>query len=73
MVKRGMTKGDVAMYLTMDVTRIYTAILGVWRAGGIMHSSYPEDTAGKQNFQDNFLYRNIRRFIAVYCNPQTLL
>jgi len=46
MTKRGMTKGDMALYLTSDVTRIYTIIIGVWRVGGIMYSSYPEDTQG---------------------------
>lgn len=46
MSKRGMTKGDMALYLTSDVTRIYTVIIGVWRVGGIMYSSYPEDTQG---------------------------
>jgi len=45
-VKRGMGKGDTALYLTSDVTRIYTIIIGAWRAGGMMYSSYPEDTQG---------------------------
>jgi hypothetical protein len=55
MTKRGMTKGDMALYLTSDVTRIYTIIIGVWRVGGVMYSSYPEDTQGN-------LLRSINNF-----------
>jgi acyl-coenzyme A synthetase/AMP-(fatty) acid ligase len=51
MHKKGMVKGDIALYLTSDVTKIYTVILGVWRLGGCMYSSYPEDT------QDTLLMR----------------
>jgi len=49
LVKRGMKKGDFALYLTSDVTRIYPIIIGAWRVGGIVYSSYPEDTTGKTN------------------------
>jgi len=64
MKKRGMTKGDMALYLTSDVTRIYTIITGVWRLGGIMYSSYPEDT------QDTLLMR-IQESNAkwIFCDP----
>lgn len=44
MYRRGMQKGDVVLYMTTDVTRIFCFTLGVWRNGGIMYSSYPEDT-----------------------------
>jgi len=44
MFKRGMAKGDVCLYMTNDVTKIFVFVLGVWRCGGIMYSSYPEDT-----------------------------
>lgn len=44
MYRRGMRKGDVVLYMTTDVTRIFCFTLGVWRNGGIMYSSYPEDT-----------------------------
>jgi len=46
-----MKKGDVVLYMTSDVTRIFVFTLGVWRNGGIMYSSYPEDT------QDTILTR----------------
>ena len=46
MVRRGMKKGDVAIYMTMDVTNMYPVMMGIWRIGGILHSSYPEDTYG---------------------------
>ncbi|ODM90337.1 4-coumarate--CoA ligase 1 [Orchesella cincta] len=45
MYKRGMRKGDVVLYMTSDVTRIYAFTVGVWRCGGIMYSSYSEDTS----------------------------
>jgi hypothetical protein len=47
MKSKGMRKGDIALYLTTDVTKIFTIVLGVWRLGGCMYSSYPEDTQGK--------------------------
>ena len=64
MVKKGMKKGDVALYLTMDVTKIYTTIIGVWRVGGVMYSSYPEDTC-------ETLLRRIQQSKAkwVFCDP----
>ncbi|CAL8086990.1 unnamed protein product [Orchesella dallaii] len=43
-IKRGLKKGDKCIYLTSDVTRIFTIIVGIWRAGGCVASSYPEDT-----------------------------
>lgn len=46
MVKHGMVKGDKCIYLTSDVTRIYAIMIGIWRAGGIVCSSYAEDTEG---------------------------
>ena len=46
MKRRGMEKGDVAIYMTLDVTRVYPIILGIWRIAGILHSSYPEETYG---------------------------
>jgi acyl-coenzyme A synthetase/AMP-(fatty) acid ligase len=51
MFKRGMKKGDVCLYMTTDVTKVFVFTLGVWRCGGIMYSSYPEDT------QDTILTR----------------
>ncbi|CAG7728489.1 unnamed protein product [Allacma fusca] len=64
LVKRGMVKGDVAIYMTMNVTKIFTTVLGVWRVGGIMYSSYPEDT-------EDTLLKRIQDSKAkfVFCDP----
>ena len=48
MLKRGMTQGDIALYSTSNVTKVYFVMLGVWRIGGCMHSSYIGETVGKQ-------------------------
>lgn len=44
--RHGLRKGDICIYLTSDVTRVFTIIVGIWRAGGCVASSYPEDTPG---------------------------
>jgi len=50
MIKHGMKVGDKCIYLTSDITRMFAIMIGVWRAGGVVCSSYPEDTKG--------IYRN---------------
>jgi acyl-coenzyme A synthetase/AMP-(fatty) acid ligase len=67
MVKLGMVKGEVALYMTSDVTRIYTTILGIWRVGGVVYSSYPEDTT------DTLVLR-IKATTAkwIFCDPASL-
>ena len=47
MYKRGMRKGDTAIYLTYDMINIHAFFCGVWRANGIVRASYPEDDEGK--------------------------
>jgi len=34
------------IYSSHDASKIHTFILGVWRANGIIRSSYPEDSRG---------------------------
>jgi len=41
-----MKPNDVALYLTSDVTKIFEIIVAIWRLGGCLYSSYPEDTEG---------------------------
>lgn len=71
-VMRGMQKGDVALYLTSDVTRIFTVIIGAWRVGGIMYSSYPEDTQGWVELYAKF-FRNSFKFYTQFLYVDTLL
>jgi hypothetical protein len=46
MLNKGMASGDIALYSTNNITKIYVLIFGVWRIGGCMHSSYCGETAG---------------------------
>ncbi|CAG7785994.1 unnamed protein product [Allacma fusca] len=41
--KRGMRKGDVAIYMNADIVHNQIFLAGVWRANGIARASYPED------------------------------
>jgi hypothetical protein len=56
MVKHGMKFGDKCIYLTSDITKMFAIIIGVWRANGVVCSSYAEDTKGaisKQWLENN--------------------
>jgi len=44
--KQGMRKGDAVLYMTNNLLPLYAFIIGVWRANGILRSSYPEDEQG---------------------------
>ncbi|CAG7720682.1 unnamed protein product [Allacma fusca] len=44
--KRGMRKGDTAIYMTVDMVHNHVFFVGVWRANGIVRASYPEDDEG---------------------------
>jgi len=46
MYKRGMRKGDTAIYMTYDMLNIHAFFCGVWRANGIVRASYPEEDEG---------------------------
>lgn len=46
LMKRGIKPGDKCIYLTFDVTRMFAIAIGIWRAGGVVCTSYAEDTQG---------------------------
>lgn len=41
--KLGLRAGDTVIYSTHSPAKVHTFMLGVWRANGIVRSSYPED------------------------------
>jgi len=41
-----MRKGDAVLYMTNNLLPLYAFLIGVWRANGILRSSYPEDERG---------------------------
>ncbi|CAL8132968.1 unnamed protein product [Orchesella dallaii] len=41
--KLGLRKGDTVIYSTHDPAKVHVFLTGVWRANGIVRSSYPED------------------------------
>ncbi|CAL8071213.1 unnamed protein product [Orchesella dallaii] len=43
--KRGLRKGDIVIFMTVDIVKKPMFITGVWRANGIGRASYPEDDA----------------------------
>lgn len=45
-IKRGLKPGDKCIYLTSDITKMFAIVIGVWRAGGVVCTSYAEDTQG---------------------------
>ncbi|CAG7822836.1 unnamed protein product [Allacma fusca] len=51
MFRRGMRKGDTALYITSHLARLHTFFMGVWRANGMVRSTYPEDDADTLAFR----------------------
>ncbi|CAL8093094.1 unnamed protein product [Orchesella dallaii] len=43
--KLGLRKGDIVLFMTKDLCKLYILLAGVWRANGTMGASYPEDDA----------------------------
>jgi len=41
--KQGMEKGDIVIFLTNDMLKLHAFFVGVWRSGGILRATYPED------------------------------
>ncbi|ODM88238.1 putative 4-coumarate--CoA ligase 3 [Orchesella cincta] len=43
--KLGLRKGDIVLFMTRDLCKLYLLLTGVWRANATMGASYPEDDA----------------------------
>ncbi|XP_021943573.1 4-coumarate--CoA ligase 1 isoform X1 [Folsomia candida] len=67
LVKRGMKSGDKIIYLTFDITKMFAIVIGVWRTGGVVCTSYPEDTA-------ETLSDRVKDYTAkwLFCDPSTV-
>lgn len=50
MYKRGMRKGDIVIFMEIDIVKQPIFLGGVWRANGIGRASYPEDDEGISGF-----------------------
>jgi len=45
--KRGLRKGDVVIFMTHDMFYVHLLFIGIWRANGIIRTSYAEDDQGR--------------------------
>lgn len=62
--KRGLRRGDIVVFMEIDIVKQPLFLTGVWRANGICRASYPED-------DENTLFERVKesRTGWIYCEP----